>query len=62
MEPLKTSEEWAEIYKEKGLIILDPDGWDRENFEFSWKKELLTEENFLRKVSTSTTITNLSRL
>lgn len=29
---LKTSDKWAEIYKDD-FVILDADGWDRTNFQ-----------------------------
>lgn len=33
----KTSQEWQELYPE--IKVLDPDGWDRTNFQYSWYKE-----------------------
>ena len=33
----KTSKEWQELYPE--IKVLDPDGWDRENFKYSWFEE-----------------------
>lgn len=49
----KTSEEWSKKYK-KCFKILDPDGWDRKNFQYSWYEELITEEEFNRRVMFST--------
>lgn len=49
---LKSSEEWARIYKNK-FKVLDPDGWDRSNFTKSWA-ELITEEEFNLRVAMST--------
>ena len=49
---LKTSVEWAEDYYE---IILDPDGWDRGNYDYSWKIELITREEFEIRANRSTT-------
>lgn len=50
---MKTSKEWQDIYKDK-FIILDPDGWDRKNFEYSWHYELITEEEFNKRAILST--------
>ena len=47
----KTSEEWNAIHQIK---ILDPDGWDRRNFKYSFYKELITETEFMKRISIST--------
>lgn len=39
----KTSEEWQ---KEYPLLVYDPDGWDRTNFDYSWREEQITYEEF----------------
>jgi len=49
---LKTSEEWAKLFT---LTIVDPDGWDRKNFNYSWFEELITREEFERRAYKSTT-------
>ena len=55
IEELKTSEQWYELIpKEYGLIIYDPDGWDRENYQFSFFEELITKEEFKERVFNST--------
>lgn len=56
MATMKTSEEWLRLAhaKDAGLIILDPDGWDRKNFQYSWYEEKITEEEFRRRVFCST--------
>jgi len=52
--PLKlTSVQWAEMY-EMEEEILDPDGWDRENFQDSFYEEPVTENEFWRRVNNST--------
>lgn len=33
MSDLRLPDEWE---KETGITIIDPDGWDRRNFEESW--------------------------
>lgn len=48
---LKTSEEWQ---KECTTIIIDPDGWDRKNFDFSWKVEEITKAEFEKRMVIST--------
>lgn len=53
MEELKTSAQWAE---EKGVVVLDPDGWDRKNYDYSWNEEEITEAEFERRKSESTTL------
>jgi len=59
---LKNSEEWFKLHKEgkggafdkiKAVKILDPDGWDRSNFEESWN-ELITQEEFDNRLLIST--------
>ena len=37
--------------------ILDPDGWDRANWDWSWERELITEREFFKRVSLSTVST-----
>jgi len=51
----KTSEEWEkEIPERYKLIILDPDGWDRTNYDYSFREELITKEEFDMRLSNST--------
>ena len=47
----KTSAEWI---KEVGYEVLDPDGWDRGNFDYSWNKEKITMAEFQRRLVMST--------
>jgi len=49
---LYTSEEWQKLKPE--IEILDPDGWDRQNFEFSWHQERITEAEYDRRIMMST--------
>ncbi len=49
---LKTSEEWQ---RESNIIVLDPDGWDRKNYQYSWYEELINKKEFEKRVITSTT-------
>jgi len=50
---LKTSEEWQQEFIDK-LLVVDPDGWDRDNFYWSWHQELISEEEWWRRVNEST--------
>ena len=57
----KSSNEWAKLaFDSRGLVILDPDGWDRRNYEYSFHQELISEEEFENRLlkSTSTCTTN----
>lgn len=51
----KTSEQWlAEIPTAERPVILDPDGWDRKNYDYSFKEELITKKEFDIRVGMST--------
>lgn len=50
-EHLKTSEEWQKLCT---IIILDPDGWDRTNYQYSWYEELIIKKEFEKRLCTST--------
>ncbi len=52
MDELKTSEQWN--LECGNYTIYDADGWDRSNFQFSWKQELITLDEFQRRLSLST--------
>lgn len=50
---LQTSQEWLkELYPE--VTILDPDGWDRTNYEYSFYEEEITEGEFVKRLQMST--------
>lgn len=51
----RTAEGWLKLPEYSHITILDPDGWDRKNFEESWN-EFITEEEFQKRLSYSTTI------
>lgn len=53
----KTSKEWQADKPE--ALVFDPDGWNRKNFKYSWYEELITEEEYERRVSLSTTLFNI---
>ena len=50
----KTSEEWNKDPELSNVLILDPDGWDRSNFQYSWYEEKISKEEFIGKRSKST--------
>jgi hypothetical protein len=54
---LKTSQEWSLDFT--NLTILDPDGWDRQNFDYSFKEEKITKDEFLKRLARSTISFNL---
>lgn len=57
----KTSQQWFnEIPKEYKLVILDPDGWDRLNYDHSFYEELITQEEFDKRLGSSTLESNVS--
>lgn len=52
---IKTSKEWHEILKEKCKVeIIDPDGWDRQNFNFSFNVEKIDSTEFINRLELST--------
>ena len=52
----KTSAEWQELKQD--IIVIDPDGWDRNNYQFSWFEELITEEEYQKRIMVSTCLYN----
>jgi len=54
MEIFKTSEEWMKLPIYKHINILDADGWDRTNFDYSFKKEKINKTEFDKRLAFST--------
>lgn len=50
---LKTADEWLETGWFAGIVVVDPDGWDRRNIDNSWA-EKITEPEMSRRVCAST--------
>lgn len=48
---LKTSEEWQKLCL---IEILDPDGWDRKDYQYSWYEEKISREEFEKRIGPST--------
>lgn len=49
----KTSEYWQKYYD---MIIYDPDGWNRTNYNYSWKQEKITYKEFELRAIRSTLV------
>jgi len=49
----KTSAEWEQL---DGVVITDPDGWDRNNYQFSFREEQVTLTEYVRRRNLSTTM------
>ena len=54
MEEIKmTSSEWMDLL-DQGITILDGDGWDRDNFHYSFNEELITKREYMKRLTEST--------
>ena len=51
MEDLRISDDWQKICK---TIVYDPDGWDRQNYQYSWFEEKITRREFEMRLCIST--------
>lgn len=52
---LKTSKDWYELAKvRKNLVIYTPNGWDKDNYEYSFNEELINQAEFNKRVLKST--------
>lgn len=51
---LKTSAHWQAEYPNPK--IMDPDGWDRTNFQWSWFEEQITFDQYRERMFWSTII------
>jgi hypothetical protein len=47
----KTSKEWI---KGTGYKVIDPDGWNRSNYDYSFNKEKITFNEFNKRLMAST--------
>lgn len=52
----QTSDLWTKEAKYRGVVIFDPDGWNRRNFEYSFYEEEIDETEFQRRLSQSTSV------
>jgi hypothetical protein len=51
-EEKKTSQDWQ--LQHPNPEVLDPDGWDRTNFQYSWYEELITYNEYQKRLMSST--------
>lgn len=49
---LKTSAEWQRLNPD--VVVYDPDGWDRKNYQYSWYEELITLDEYNKRLIYST--------
>lgn len=49
---LHTSQEWQTMFPD--MKVLDPDGWDRKNYQFSWFEERITWNEYQMRLMNST--------
>lgn len=52
---MKTSQQWHEELQARypDFLVMDPSGWDRDNYQYSWHEELITNEEFEKRVAHS---------
>jgi hypothetical protein len=51
-EILKTSDVWQKEYPH--ITVLDSDGWDRKNYQYSWFEEKITYAEYTNRLMMST--------
>lgn len=55
----QTSEYWyLKLRETEDIVIYDPDGWDRKNYQYSFYEEKITKEEFDERVMWSTCLWN----
>jgi hypothetical protein len=47
-----TSQTWQKLLPL--ITVIDPDGWDRSNYDYSWKEEMITRREYDERVMYST--------
>jgi hypothetical protein len=50
----RTSAEWAAQRTGSRVVILDPDGWDRQHWTYSYFVEQISEREYERRLGLST--------
>lgn len=56
----KTSYEWQKQYPD--IEVLDPDGWNRSNFQYSWFEEKITLDEYNKRLMLSTVKSNFIKI
>ena len=54
---LRTPDQWLAEPQYRGIVVVDPDGWDRKNFEQSWS-EPISEAEFSARMMMSSCLFN----
>jgi hypothetical protein len=53
----RTSEKWNKKYEKKyNVRIVDPDGWDRKDIDYSWSIEKITWKEFIQRAIRSSQV------
>ena len=57
-EGLGTSKEWLDtmLISNPSIILMDPDGWDKGNYEYSFNQELISHNEFVNRMNNSTVL------
>jgi hypothetical protein len=50
----RTSYHWMNHPDFEGIDLIDPDGWDRENLEYSFNEEKIDRFEFIHRINNST--------
>ena len=59
----KSSKEWYEIAQKADpqFVIYDPDGWDRQNYDYSFNQEKISNTEFWSRVMASTCMRSIPK-
>lgn len=55
---LKPSKDWCTQF---GHVIMDADGWDRKNYDYSFNQELITSDEYYNRLQMSTILIQRGR-
>ena len=53
-EILMKPDDWLETEEFNGFLVMDPDGWDRQNFEESWNEPISSKVMWERLAKSTT--------
>ena len=57
----KTSEEWSKDTRFSDTTVLDPDGWDRQDYQYSWFEEKISAAEYEKRLVDSTILVQRRR-